>query len=263
MLRRALILLMLIVLAAPAASPALAAKKLLNLCGVSHPGDAGIAWECRKVKGKETPESLFGEQWKDVLRFNRIDRRHVYAGVSIKVPTEPESVAGFNPMPRELPEAAAAAKFILIEQGEQFLGAYEYGRLVFSFPVALGEKGHRTPSGEFRITAFDRWHTSNMYRIEKTDIPYPMYYGLRFYVSPGGVGYWIHGRDIPGYPVSHGCIGLYDETMQSKFYGYPKEPILEDARQLYEWVLGDTFDDGRFQLLRDGPRLIIRGRPPL
>ena len=29
-----------------------------------------------------------------------------------------------------------------------------------------------------------------------------------------GVSYWIHGRDMPGYPASHGCIGLYDESMQ-------------------------------------------------
>ena len=102
-----------------------------------------------------------------------------------------------------------------------------------------------------------------MYRIEKTNIPYPMYYGLRFHVTRGGVSYWLHGRDVPGYPVSHGCIGLFDEPMQRRFYGYPMEPVLEDARRLYEWVLGETPDDGTFRLLKDGPRLLIRGEPPL
>lgn len=243
--------------------PALAARKILNLCTVSHPSDAGLEWECRKVQAKETPESLFGERWADVLRFNRADRRHVYPGVSLKVPADTEAVAGFSPLPPVLPEAMDEAKFILIDQTEQFLGAYEYGHLAFSLPVALGVPKHRTPNGTFRIDAFDRWHASNMYKIEKTDIPYPMYYGLRFYTTPGGVTYWLHGRDVPGYAVSHGCIGLYDEAMQRRFYDYPKDPVLDDVRRLYEWVLGDVPDDGRFNLLRGGPRLVIRGEPPL
>ncbi len=28
--------------------------------------------------------------------------------------------------------------------------------------------------------------------------------------------FWIHGCDLPGYPASHGCVGLYDEEMQKK-----------------------------------------------
>lgn len=246
-----------------AASPAQAGRKLLNLCGVAHPSDAAVEWSCHKVKGKETPTSLFGERWVDVLRFNRTDRRHVYPGISLKVPKDLEEVRNFNPMPPALPDVAHEAKFILIDQAEQLVGAYAFGHLVFSLPVALGEKGHRTPNGEFRITAFDRRHASTMYRIEKTSIPYPMYYGLRFHVTPSGVSYWLHGRDVPGYPLSHGCIGLYDEEMQSKFYGYPLKPVLEDARRLYEWVLGDTPDDGRFHLLQNGPRVVIFGEPPL
>ena len=40
-------------------------------------------------------ETRFGERWKDVLRFNRVDRRHVYPGVSLKVPRRLEDVADF------------------------------------------------------------------------------------------------------------------------------------------------------------------------
>jgi hypothetical protein len=262
MRRRFPLLIVLLLTASFLAAPAQGAKKRLNLCSVSHPSDAAVEWTCYRVKEKETPESLFGEHWPYVLRFNRVDRRHVYPGVSLKVPAEPEAVAGFTPLPAILPEAADEAKFILIDQTEQFLGAYEYGHLAFSLPVALGVPKHRTPNGTFRIDAFDRWHVSNMYRIEKTDIPYPMYYGLRFYTTRGGVTYWLHGRDVPGYPVSHGCIGLYDEAMQARFYGHPKKPVLDDARRLYEWVLGEAPDDGRLRRLRDGPRLVIRGQPP-
>jgi len=28
---------------------------------------------------------------------------------------------------------------------------------------------------------------------------------LRFHVNREGISYWIHGRDIPCYPASHGC----------------------------------------------------------
>jgi hypothetical protein len=66
---------------------------------------------------------------------------------------------------------------------------------------------------------------------------------LRFHVNREGVSYWIHGRDMPCYPVSHGCIGLYDESMQKEQYGIPKEPELSDAQKLFVWVLGSEPDE--------------------
>ena len=44
----------------------------------------------------------------------------------------------------------------------------------------------------------------------------------------------IHGRDLPGYPASHGCIGLYDEPMQKEQYGVPGDPELNDAKRRFE-----------------------------
>ncbi len=207
-------------------------------------------------------QNLFGERWVDVARFNRIDRRHVTAGMNVKVPSRLDDIAGFTPMPAEYPDALADTKFILVDLSEQFLGAYERGRLVFSSPVAIGEEGHETPAGDFMITAAHRGHQSSLYRIENTEIPYPMNYALRFHVSRDGVGYWIHGRDVTGYPVSHGCIGLYDEEMQREYYGYPSDPVLADAKVLYEWALGPGADGGDVQILGDGPRVRIVGRAP-
>ena len=215
------------------------------------------------MKRKETPESLFGLRWQDVLRFNRIDRRHLYPGTPLKVPINLEDVANFTPMPQLYPEAESEEKFILIDLAEQFLGAYEYGLLVFSTPVATGEKGFRTPTGRFRIDGYHRDHLSSLYFVEKTTRPYPMNYALRFYTSHRGVDYWIHGRDIPGYPASHGCIGIYDEAMQKEYYGNPREPLIEDARTLYEWAIGSETDDGRKHRLRNGPQVLIIGKPPI
>ncbi len=236
---------------------AAAKKNHISPCAVSYPSDARIAWECRELKACETPEDLFGGLWKEGLRFNRIDRRHLYQGATLKVPRQLKDLVDFTPLPEFYPDAADEEKFILIDLTEQFLGAYEYGMLIFSFPVATGEKGHRTPTGEFRVDAHHLRHRSSEYKVEKTNLPYPMHFGLRFYISPGGVAYWLHGRDLPGYPASHGCIGLYDEDMQKKYYGEPSQPSLADAKALYEWVLDGAPDDGDFTLIPCGPRVLI------
>jgi lipoprotein-anchoring transpeptidase ErfK/SrfK len=238
-------------------------RKITNLCRVVHPGDAAVAWDCRRIRKGETPEALFGDRWLDVLRFNRIDRRHLTAGVSIRVPRNLDDIEDFSPLPDTYPPAAQDEKFILVDLTEQFLGAYEYGEMVFSFPVASGNRKNRTPVGDFRITAFNRRHRSSLYKIEKTNIPYPMHYALLFFSNERGVRFWIHGRDLPGFPASHGCIGLYDEEMQQKYYRFPQQLELQDSRTLYEWVIGAAEDDGTFTRLKNGPRVRIIGRPPL
>jgi len=252
--------------------------KIKSLCEVHYPSDARVEWDCLKLKWKDTPVALFGQHWQDVLRFNRLDRRHFLGDRSIKVPKRLEDIKDFTPLPATYPDAATEEKFILIDQSEMFLGAYEYGRLVFSYPVAVGIDGHRVPNGKFRIDAADRRHTSNMYTVEEIGRRYPMHYGLRFYVDKKPdrwISYYIHGRDVPGYPASHGCIGLYDEEMQKEYYGrYDrkvnkpyyhalKEPFLEAAKRLYTWVIGSHRDTGRFHNINYGPRVLIIGTPPL
>jgi hypothetical protein len=255
-----------------------AEMEVKDLCGLHYPSDDRIAWQCRKLNWDDTPQGLLGDRWRDILRFNRLDRRHFIGRVSIKVPDDPDTVRAFTPLPAEYPDAASDAKFILVDQSEMFLGAYEYGRLVFSTPVALGEAGHRTPNGAFRIDAVDRTHVSNLYSIAELGRPYPMHYALRFFRDKsvdGWPSYYIHGRDVPGYPASHGCIGLYDEEMQKEYYDaydrkvnrqYYREltpPYLEGAKRLYEWVMGDRTDTGRFHRIDDGPRVLITGTPPI
>ena len=232
-----------------------------DLCAIDRPSDDLIEWECRIIEPGDTPNRVFGALWQAGLRFNRMDQRHFIAGMSLKVPLNSEQLAGFSPMPALYPAAESEAKFILIDLTEQYLGAYEYGRRVFSLPVATGKDGFQTPSGEFRIDAFDRNHTSNLYKIEELNIPYPMFYALRFYVDTNYVAYWIHGRDMPGFAASHGCIGLSNERMQKRYYREPRRPVLEDARKLYEWAIGARKYDGRFHRLKNGPRLLIVNEP--
>ena len=248
------------VLAFPATSPA---KTVPAPCRIHHPSDDRIDSECRRVKKGQTLESLFGERWIDVARFNRIDRRNIYPGMPIKVPKNLDDIRDFTPMPKEYEPARQEPKFILVDLSEQFLGAYEYGNLVFSAPVATGGKDNPTPDGTFRITAIHSDHVSSLYYIEDTDKLYPMNYALRFFVNRDGVAFWIHGRDIPGYAASHGCIGLYDEEMQKKYYRFPRKPVLEDAKKLFEWVISPRKDEGIFQVIENGPKVVITGKAPL
>jgi L,D-transpeptidase catalytic domain len=250
------------VLAFHASAQADSPKKHRGPCEITYPSDATIEWSCRTIRPGESLETMFGDGWINVARFNRIDRRHARPGLSIKVPRRLEELVAFNPLPLLYQAAEQDEKFILIDLEEQFLGVYEFGALRFAAPIASGEKPNETPIGKFRLTAAYRQHQSSLYMIEGTDRPYPMHYALRFHVNREGVSYWIHGRDMPGYPASHGCIGLYDESMQKEQYGTPKEPELSDAQRLFVWVLGSESDDDRVIPLPRGPRVHIIGQAP-
>ena len=229
-----------------------------STCAVRYLSDARVPWVCRVLTPGENVELLFGSHWVEVLRFNRIDRRHAVAGAALKIPRRLRDVRNFTPMPETYRDAAGEAKFVLIDLTEQFLGAYEHGRLAFSSPLASGDAEHPTPTGDFTITAAHRDHSSSLYAIGATDIPYPMTWALRFYTSREGVSSWLHGRDVPGYPGSHGCIGLYDEWMQRAYFTVPARPVLDDARRLYEWAVGVGADVPQMRTIA-GPRLRIVG----
>jgi hypothetical protein len=233
-----------------------------GLCAYQHPSDARIPWRCQSIPRGETLESLFGDSWATVARFNRLDRRHARPGVRIKVPDRLEELSEFTPMPRHYSLADETARFILIDLSEQFLGAYEYGTLVLSSPMATGRPSHPTPTGDFRIDAADLWHRSSKYTIANSRIPYPMHYGLRFLRTKRGITYWIHGRDLSGYPASHGCVGLYDEAMQVRYYGAPKDVALDDARRLFEWAVGSLLEGKSVREDLAGPLVRVIGRAP-
>lgn len=246
----------------PVVSQSDSPKKHRGPCDIVYPSDATVEWDCRTLRAGESLETVFGERWIDVARFNRIDRRHARSGVAIKVPKRIADLELFTPLPLSYPPAEQDEQFILIDLSEQFLGAYEYGALRFAVPIASGNGQNETPIGEFRLTAARRAHQSSLYTIEGTERPYPMNHALRFHVSREGVSYWIHGRDMPGYPASHGCIGLYDEPMQKEQYGIPKEPELNDAKRLFEWVLGSEPGDDHVIPLPRGPKVHIIGQAP-
>ena len=247
----------------PAASPADRAKE--DLSRIEYPSLATIKWTAHFVRPQDSLERLFGKDWVFVARFNRIDRRHTYPGMTIKVPEKMEDIRNYTPLPAVYEPALNHPKYIFLNVTEQWLGAYEYGRLVFSIPAATGIEGHLAPTGIFRAEAYHRRHTSSLYKTATGNAQYPMDYAIRFFVDKEQVSYWIHARDLPGRPASHGCVGLFDEAMQRRVYGVPDKPVLDDAKKLYAWTIGEEAyreDNGTQRLLADGPIIEIAGELP-
>ena len=88
---------------------------------------------------------------------------------------------------------------------------------------------------------------------------------IRFHIGQDNVSYWLHARDLPGHPASHGCIGLFDEEMQNRVFGFPDKPVLRDSQRLYEWAAGEEeYEDdfGELDELEDGPTVEVRGELP-
>lgn len=247
----------------PAASPGDRARE--DLSRVEYPSTKGIAWDPHFIRPQDSLERLFGSDWVPVARFNRIDRRHAYPGMTIKVPRNMDEIRNYNPLPMIYEPARPHRKYILVDATEQWIGAYEHGKLRFSGPAATGTAQHPTPEGLFRVDAHHRTHSSSLYKTERGDIQYPMDYAFRFYVGPDNAAFWAHARDMPGRPASHGCIGLYDENMQNRVYGYPDRPVLNDAKRFYEWLLGPEglrADSGELRIMVNDTLLEVRGPLP-
>jgi hypothetical protein len=237
-----------------------------DLGRVVYPSVKNIPWRSHFILPEESLERLFGPQWVWVARFNRIDRRHAYPGMTIKVPLNILDIVDYSPLSEFYEKAKPYRKYILVNVTEQWIGAYEYGKLKFSMPAATGKPKYETPTGMFRVDARDRRHVSSLYDTDDGKAKYPMDYAIRFYVGPDDIAYWIHARDLPGRPASHGCIGVFDEGMQKRVYEMSFDPVLEDAKKLYEWAVGgeeNGFDTGGSQLVENGPVVEVTGPLPI
>ena len=247
----------------PAASPDDTGKE--DLSRVEYPSLNSIKWHAHFIEPQQSLESLFGADWILVARFNRIDRRHIYPGMTIKVPDNMADICTYTPLPHFYQPASRHEKYILVDVTEQWLGAYEYGKLVISIPAATGKANTETPTGMFRISARDLNHTSSLYKTADDEEQYPMDNALRFHIGEDNVSYWLHARDLPGRPASHGCIGLFDEEMQKRVFGTPQQPVLKDSQKLYNWAASEEEyedDSGEAEELEDGPIVEVRGDLP-
>jgi lipoprotein-anchoring transpeptidase ErfK/SrfK len=94
-------------------------------------------------------------------------------------------------------EARGAPK-VLVSISEQQAYVYRGDRLVAVTTVSTGKAGHRTPTGQFRVTEKRAVHFSSKYN----NAPMPHMQRLTDY------GIALHAGHIPGRPASHGCVRL-------------------------------------------------------
>jgi len=153
-------------------------------------------------------EHLYGDRAEVVRRFNRLGSRFARKGRVLRVPVVDEYV----PVPAAYPYGPSEGKRILVVLVLQFVGAYEDGVLVASYPAVTGDREHVTPPGDYRISRKDRDHESSKY--PEPDGGWPMPWAIRF----NGNGYWIHAGDMVGRPSSHGCVRLFMKDAEALFH---------------------------------------------
>lgn len=123
------------------------------------------------------------------------------------------------------PEIVGGTSHIKIVLSEQKAYFYKGGRLAGISPVSTGMAGHRTPTGNFRISEKKYNHRSNLYGHYVSRGGYVLRSNVdvrRDRRPPGSVfrgasmdymmringAVTMHAGHVPGYPASHGCIRL-------------------------------------------------------
>lgn len=123
------------------------------------------------------------------------------------------------------------------------------GRLLSTAPMGIGREGWATPTGEARVVSKARdpvWYVPASIRAEHAEAgdPLPARVGPgpdnplgAFAMALDMPGYLIHGTNKPygvGMRVSHGCVRLYPEDIESLF---PRVPLGTPVSIINEPVL--------------------------
>jgi lipoprotein-anchoring transpeptidase ErfK/SrfK len=190
-------------------------KKIIEVDGVPClkiflPPGQSVSYFCRFVPYFDSNFNFYRQQ---IALINRLEPMAIVDGTdelstNIKFIYVP---LNFSIRPKILPERinsiSQLPQYILIDVGQQCLGLYAYGRLIYQFPISSGKNG--TPTRKFVITTKEQDHYSTKY-----DYAW-MPYSLRLFGD-----YFIHGGILPSYAASHGCVRM----------------IYENAVFLYNWV---------------------------
>jgi lipoprotein-anchoring transpeptidase ErfK/SrfK len=134
-------------------------------------------------------------------------------------PPEPSAAAPAAPAPAapapEPPPLPPDNIKVVVSLAEQAAYVLDEGKVVARSPVSTGKRGHKTPTGTFRILQKKVHHRSSKY----DDAPMPYMQRLTW----SGVA--LHAGALPGYPASHGCIRL-PRKFAKKLYGLTSHATL-------------------------------------
>jgi hypothetical protein len=165
-----------------------------------------------------------------------IDRRHAILN-DHQVPADMNEIKTILPCPRYMNASGTTTHPGYLT--EQWLGAYEYGRLKFSMPAATGMDGHNTPNGLFRIDARDKNHTSSLYKTEDQQEQYPMDNAFRFHVGKDNISTDTC-EDLPGRPASTVASAYMRSDAEQM---YDSDNLFWDAGKPYDWAVEKRLED--------------------
>jgi lipoprotein-anchoring transpeptidase ErfK/SrfK len=177
---------------------------------VHEPSESiSVAYRSIVIKGAEGPKVLsqlkseIGEEKMSVLlKLNRLDARHLRAGVTILIPEQIDELINYSPFPLRLEAARETPKLILASLRVQAFAAYEYGELVRWGPISSGKKASPTPAGLYHTN----WKSKATRSSINEEWLLPWYFNLD---NERGIAF--HQYDLPGYPASHGCLRLLED----------------------------------------------------
>lgn len=123
-----------------------------------------------------------------------------------------------------------------------YFSGHRRHKLVYTFPIGIGDEGTNTPTGNFKIVqkiVKPNWHVPASIRKERPELPAivppgpenPLgNYALRL----SNMSYLIHGTNKPfavGRRVTRGCIRLYPEDIHKLFNIVPIGTKVQIVRQ--------------------------------
>lgn len=126
--------------------------------------------------------------------------------------------------PAQKRPSISAPFYLVISLSKRQVELYEDGRLVQSYPIAVGRSGWETPTGEFQVMQMRRnpvWiNPFTDEAIPSNDARNPL---GRFWI-----GFWTDGRNWIGFhgtpevqsvgtAASHGCIRMFDQDIEALF----------------------------------------------
>lgn len=134
-------------------------------------------------------------------------------GTPLKVKSQKLSQATPKIYPSGLAsQTANAPRKVVVDINAQRAYLFVDGRLAFETPVSTASKGRYTPRGTFNIT--EKIRSGKHSTLYKSPMPY--------WNRLGESAIGMHTGVLPGYPASHGCIRLPDESARFIFDNAPK-----------------------------------------
>ena len=155
---------------------------------------------------------LPGDTLNAILVLNRIDQDHFDRTDTLVFPDSFLSgIDQYSPFPLRLDDLLKVQKIILVSYHAQAFAVYEKGDRIKWGPTSMGKESTPTPKGLFAVN----WKAKRT--VSTVDPTWIMdwYFNLDNFR-----GVSVHQYALPGYPVSHSCVRLYEE----------------DAKWLYDWI---------------------------